>query len=438
MTSATDVARRPVDAASLAAFRVLFGLMMFAGTLRFIASGWVDKQYVEPSFFFKYFGFEWVAVWPRTWLYVHFGALAALALMIALGLFYRASCALFFAGFAYVQLMDVTNYLNHYYLIVLLSGLMIFLPLGRTWSLDALLRPEIAREEAPAWVLHLLRFQIALVYFNAALAKTGGDWLLEGQPLAIWMAARSETPLIGPLLDEPWTGLVMSWAGFLYDLTIVGFLSMRRTRLFAYLTVLAFHFLTRVFFDIGMFPFIMVVSTTLFFSPEWPRKLLRSLPAFKKEATPFPPPPKWAVVALAAYCLLQVVFPLRHRLYEGDVLWHEQGMRWSWKVMVREKNGSVTFRVKEPDTGREWQVSPREYLTWRQSNEMSAQPDLILQLAHHVADDFRARGLADVEVRADALASLNGRAPERLIDPEIDLARVTDGIGPAAWIRRVP
>ena len=40
---------------------------------------------------------------------------------------------------------------------------------------------------------------------------------------------------------------------------------------------------------------------------------------------------------------------------------------------------------------------------------MAVQPDLILQLAHHIARDFAADGHPGVEVRADARASLNGR-----------------------------
>ncbi|MEQ8888722.1 MAG: HTTM domain-containing protein, partial [Sandaracinaceae bacterium] len=69
-----------------------------------------------------------------------------------------------------------------------------------------------------------------------------------------------------------------------------------------------------------------------------------------------------------------------------------------------------------------------------QEAEFAGQPDLILQLAHHIRDDLRARGHARVEVRADAWASLNGRPSARLIDPNVDLAAVEDGFAPADWI----
>lgn len=65
---------------------------------------------------------------------------------------------------------------------------------------------------------------------------------------------------------------------------------------------------------------------------------------------------------------------------------------------------------------------------------MAGQPDLILQLAHHIGRDFEARGLGPMEVRAEARISLNGRRAALLVDPSADLTRVLDGLTPASWI----
>lgn len=430
---------QPVDVASLAALRALFGALLLVGTTRFVLQGWLERLYGQPTFFFKYWGFEWVEVWPLWGMYLHYGALLVLALLIALGLFYRVAVTLFLLLFAYVQLMDVTNYLNHYYLVVLLLGLMALLPMNAAFSLDVKRRPQLARASVPAWMIWLLRFQLGVVYVCASLAKVGEDWLVFAQPLGIWLGTKTHLPLVGDVLRLPYAVWLFSWAGFLYDLTIVGWLSWRRTRPFAYLTVLLFHGLTSAFFAIGMFPLIMIVATTVFFSPSWPRRFLRGAAAGVRS---FPRPSTWTltraqrlgVAAFALYALVQVGLPLRHLLYPGDVLWGEQGMRWSWRVMVREKDGAITYRVRQVATGREWQITPFDYLTWRQAHEMSGQPDLILQLAHHIERDFERRGLGPVEVRVDALVSLNGRTPARLIDPERDLTAVRDGIAPATWI----
>jgi vitamin K-dependent gamma-carboxylase len=107
-------------------------------------------------------------------------------------------------------------------------------------------------------------------------------------------------------------------------------------------------------------------------------------------------------------------------------------------VMVREKNGSVRFLVRDPARERVWEVNPRRYLTRLQEREMSAQPDLILQLAQHIRADFARKLGRPVEVRADAKVSLNGRRARPLIDPAVDLSRVRDGLRGASWILPAP
>lgn len=429
---------RPIDAASLVAFRVMFGLMMAGGLARFVLQGWVEKLYVGPNFFFKYPGFEWVAVPDRAGLYTLFAVLFVSALLIAVGLFYRAATVVFFFAFAYLQLLDVTNYLNHYYFVLLLAGWLVVLPLHRHYSLDARRRPAEPSLTLPAWCLYGLRFQIGVLYVYAGLAKFSVDWLLHAQPLQIWLLNRSETPILGPLFAIPATAYLMSWAGFLYDLSIPFWLSFRRTRPYAYLVVLSFHFVTHVLFEIGMFPLIMSVVTLLFFDPSWPRRFFPRAPRPSWAAAPSRPLPRPALALFAIYAAIQILVPLRHFLAPGDVLWNEVGMRYAWKVMVREKNGSISYRVRSKATDREWRVSAHEYLTWRQANEMSGQPDLILQLAHHIARDFEAKGLGPVAVYADALVSWNGRAPARLIDPNLDLSAQPDTVLAAQYILPEP
>lgn len=421
----------PVDAAGLAAFRILYGLLLFVGLIRFLRSGWIDRFYGQPGFFFKYWPLP-VDVPPVALVTGLYAALAALALLVAVGLFYRVAAALLCVGFAYAQLFDVTNYLNHHYLVVLLTGLCACMPLHAAWSIDAWRRPALRRAELPALHLWVLRAQVATVYFYAGLAKAHPDWLLEGQPLATWFLARGDLPMLGPLLTHPWAPLAASWAAFLYDTTIWAWLSWRRTRLYAYIVVLTFHTLTHVFFNIGMFPFIMTVAALVFFPPGWPRRLLRLAPA---------PPPglerrpvgRPALALAAAYLAIQVLVPLRHLAYPGDVLWNEEGMRFAWKVMLREKHGSVTFLVGFPG-GKVLEVPPRHYLTHRQEREMAGQPDLILQLARHIGREYERAGKGPVSVRAHALVSLNGRPPQLLIDPERDLMKVHDSLANKDWI----
>jgi vitamin K-dependent gamma-carboxylase len=446
---------QPIDGAWLAAFRAMLGLVVAASVLRFALYDRIDPLLVNPGFHFTYWGFSWVRPLPGSGMHTLIGALAVLALCVAAGLETRITSAALALGFAYLQLIDVAMYLNHYYLLTLLLGLLAIAPASRCGSIDAWRArrarselPPPSRASVPAVWLYLFRFQIALVYVFAALAKMHADWLVHAQPLRIWLSSKTELPVLGAFFTLPWAALAMSWAGFLFDASITGLLLWRRSRPYAYGLVIGFHAMTYVLFPaIGMFPIVMIASTLVFFSPSWPRIALaraRRRPAHidgGADRASTGPVSRWQRAALAlgaAYCALQIALPLRFLAYGGNVLWHEQGMRFSWRVMVREKGASVGFVVRSRSTGQAWQVTPDHYCNPLQEREMSEQPDLILQLAHHIRDDFARRGLGPVEVRAEARVSLNGRANRLLIDPDVDLARIEDSLAPARWILPAP
>ncbi|MBS2013690.1 MAG: HTTM domain-containing protein [Deltaproteobacteria bacterium] len=434
----------PTPTGALVAFRVALGTVIAISSLRFLAYGWVTEFFVQPTFFFKYWGFGWVKPLPAPWIHAVWVLLGVLGVCFATGLFYRVVAPLTLAVFLYVNLVDVTNWLNHYYLVALLLLLGSLMPLGRAGSLDARLFPKTKLDAFPAWCTWLLRFQVGVVYVNAGLAKLNSDWLLHAQPLNIWLNARTDMPILGALFDQRATAYFFSWFGFLFDTFIVGFLLWRRTRMFAYAFVVAFHVMTGLMFPIGMFPWIMMASALVFMDSDWPARLSRRaaearavVRARVAGAPRFALRPAFAY-AMAAFCVVQLAIPFRSWLYGGNVSWHEQGMRFSWKVMTREKNGSITYIVEADREKRTWYVSPRKYLTDRQERELSSQPDLILQLAHHVREEFEARGYGGVRVRVEALVSLNGRPAVPMIDPTVDLSRVEDGLGKAPWILPAP
>ncbi|MGQ7844487.1 HTTM domain-containing protein [Granulosicoccus sp. 3-233] len=468
-STASQCLTQPVDIAALAVFRILFGVLMCGGTLRFISNGWIESLYVQPEFHFKYWGFEWVQVPGAEGLYLLYSAIALSAALVAIGAFYRIAIVSFFCLFSYAELMDVTYYLNHYYFVSLLALILCLLSPHRAWSVDVWRKPALYRRQLPAWQLWWLRYQVALLYFYAGLAKFEADWLLHAQPLNIWLPPLGGMPVLGPLLELPWVHFLFSWFAFAFDTTIVAFLLMRKTRIPAFMVVLVFHLFTHLFFNIGLFPLIMVLAAALFLDPSWPRHRLSDMHAIGSRLAslmgwrPVPPVtpassvevsqeasgpssyhsrtlptlPTLPTLAITAFCLFQFFMPLRHWLYPGTVLWNEQGMRFSWKVMLREKSGSLQYRVVAVD-GETRIVTPGEYLTEQQYREMAGQPDLILQLAHHIRDEYNARGDGPVSVFADSLVSLNGRATTELIDPEANLAEIDDGVGIAHWITAAP
>ncbi len=429
----------PVDLAWLAAFRVLYGLAMAVSMWRFIANGWVERFFVQPSFHFKYRGFEWVEPLAGSAMHGLFVLLIALALAVAAGFLFRLVAPAFALGLAYVQLIDVSTYLNHYYLAALLGFLLALSPAHRAWSVDAWLGARLRRRDPPnrppgvarAW-LYLFRFQIGVVYAFAGLAKAQPDWLVHAQPLRIWLGASTELALVGPLFALPGVALAMSWCGFLFDTTITVFLLGARTRPWAFFVLLVFHGLTRLLLPIGMFPLIMTIGALAFFSPSWPRRVLARLgwrdvepvaaAAFVAGSRRLVPMAGLAVGALLV--VVELALPLRSLAYGGNVLWHEQGMRFSWRVMLRAKGGSTTFVVKDPSTGHVLHVSPDVYLTGLQESEMVSQPDLVVQLARHIHDDLLQHGHGSLAVHAASRVSLNGRRSAPFIDPSVDLAHL--------------
>ena len=457
-------AQQRQDAAALAAYRILFGGLMFFGTLRFMSMGWLERLYAEPTFHFKYWGFSWVTVPDLAGLYLLYSGIALCALLVALGAFYRIAIIGFWCLFSYAELMDVTYYLNHYYFVSLLTLILCFLSPHRLWSVDAWLRPKIKRVSLPVWQTWWLRFQVGLLYFYAGWAKFETDWLLHAQPLNIWLPPHAGLPLIGPFLDEVWVHYAFSWFAFAFDVSIIGFMLWKRARPFAFAVVLLFHALTHIFFNIGLFPFIMVLSVLIFFDPNWPRRVLdagrqlwrrfakagtgqnepllslrhkNGLSAAESNSAAIGLRTQLAALAIVLFCTVQFLLPLRQWLYPGTVLWHEQGMRFSWRVMLREKSGALSYRVVQAD-GNTKVISPHSYLNEIQYREMAGQPDLILQLAHRIRDDFNAQGAGPVAVYADSWVSLNGRPAARLIKPNVNLSEVQDGLAVADWITAPP
>ena len=436
---------RPVSASSAAAFRILFGALGLVAVVRFFARGWISELYIEPAHHFTYAGFWWVQPWPAWGMYLHFALLGLASIGVALGYSYRLSIIAFFLLFTYVELIDRTTYLNHYYWVTLASFLMIFLPLNRAASLDALRNPAIRTGTIPIWVIWVLMAQLAVVYLFAGIAKLNPDWLINAQPMRIWMFNNGDAPLVGPLLKEAWTAYAMSWAGAAFDLTIIGWLLWRRSRPIAYAVLVVFHLMTWVLFPIGMFPWIMIAGTLIFFPPDWPDRLIARIrrrpppaSAGQGEAVSKPTPLfRLGVIALLVFALIQIAIPLRHWAYPGNVRWNEDGYLFSWRVLLTEKTGHIRFHVIDTATGERWVEYPEDWLSPLQMERMPYQPDMILQTARIIADDADTRG-RDVEVRADSFVAFNGREAARLIDPDVDLAQVEPGLWPKTWVLPAP
>ncbi|MGC4057198.1 MAG: HTTM domain-containing protein [Chitinophagaceae bacterium] len=290
---------------------------------------------------------------------------------------------------------------------------------------------------APAWAIGIIRFQMGVVYFFAGIAKLNPDWMLHAIPMKIWLPAKTHLPLVGRYMYETWVAYLFSWFGAIYDLFIVFFLWNRRTTPYAYCFVVLFHAATALFFPgIGMFPYIMIVCSTIFFPATAHERFLSKLPFYTKEEQPTIfryQKEKLIHKILLIYVLLQLLIPMRYLLYPGHLFWHEEGYRFSWRVMLMEKSGATFFYVQDRN-GHRQEVNNAAFLTPLQEKMMSTQPDLILQYAHFLAETYRQRGVEHPEVYAQIYVALNGARSRLFIDSAVNLAAQPVSLQHYKWV----
>jgi len=462
---------QPIDNASLAFFRIAFGAILLWEVWRYFSLGLIELTFLRPEFRFTYHGLAWLPMWPGAGLYLHFAVLGCLAFLVMVGFWYRGTSVALWLAFTYVALLDKTQYLNHFYLVSLLGLLLIFVPAHRAWSLDAYYWPEVAADTAPAWSLWVLRFQVAVPYVFGGLAKLNADWLA-GQPMQLWMSRMEHVREWVPWFGEHWLALVFSYGGLVLDLAVVPLLLWRRTRAFAFAWAVAFHVTNSIMFQIGIFPWLMIAATTLFFEPDWPRRVVDwfapvrrgkhrlkaptngrhskaptsgrgQLPTASAKAladggdhSPNTPTTGrgYPAALLALYVAVQVLLPFRHLLYPGLVDWTEEGTHFAWRMMLNDKQAAVQFVAIDRATRLKQAVNPRAYLIPHQIDRMARDPEMLREFAVFLKDEFRTTGRGDVEIHVVAFSSLNGRRPQLLVDPLVDLGSQPRRWGPQPYI----
>ena len=423
----------------LSIYRIGFGILVMITILRFWYNGWIDSLYIVPDFHFSYYGFSWVkpmGIYTYLIFYICFFS----ALFVMLGYKYKYAIVTLFLSFTYIELMDKTTYLNHYYLVSSISFLMIFLPCNSYFSIDSKSKNKI-----PKWTIDSIKLLIVLVYLYAGLAKINSDWLINAQPLKIWLKTKYSIPLIGEsLLQKEFSYYLFSWGGMLYDISIPFLLLFKRTRVFAFIMVIIFHILTRVLFPpIGMFPYIMIFSCIIFFDSSFHKKIIEFFKSFSKEKNNILEDyksikglnkNKISLFFISIFFIFHFLVPLRSAFYPGELFWNEQGYRFSWRVMLIEKTGYTTFKIVDKSNGKFIKVNNSDYLTMFQEKQMSFQPDMILEYAHYLGDIYKNKGFKDVSVYAESYVTLNGRPSQQFVDPKIDLYNQKRSFKHIKWI----
>lgn len=446
-----------IDIASLVFFRIVFGILAFADIMGLFTYYHLWEGDFQPDkFHFKYYGFEWVEPLPEPFMSIFFLLLLSAAVLVTIGYKYRASATFLFFGFTYVFLLDKVHYLNHGYLFCWLSFVMIFIPANRAFSKDVAVKNVSSLSKVPYYNVFILQFFMGVVYFFGGLAKINSDWLIHAMPLKMWVGYKADMPILGALWAEETTAYVMSWAGMLLDLLVVFFLLFRNTRLWALGFVLFFHLTNSILFKIGIFPWLSIGLTLLYFPPSCPRLWLDWLAnkfAFikriedwwfsttqeqriekreyaeetwtsvfaQKEATTSVK--KWILLPLVGIIIFHLIMPLRQHIYDQPTAWTEQGHRYSWRMMLRQKVAFGYFLARRPNSKQTERIHPKDYLTKEQARKMQTHPDMILEFAHHIKRTYEAKGWTDVKIYANIRCALNGRAYQQYTDNTVDLVK---------------
>jgi Vitamin K-dependent gamma-carboxylase len=208
-----------------------------------------------------------------------------------------------------------------------------------------------------------------------------------------------------------------------------------------------FHITNKIIFNIGIFPSLALALATVYFEFDWPVRLwnntfgrsgiLRRLlgtgkdKAVSQESETQPKDSTIAFVStyktkimtmiLLLVACHQVLYPLRHYLYPGDVTWNELGHRYSWRMKLRDKVGTVKCGRQLPG-GLIKEIPAEEFLTDKQERTIAGRPEMVEEYAHYLSKHFTSWDGKHCPIYCLSVASVNFRMPQFLLDPRVDLA----------------
>ncbi len=441
-----------VDSLVLVWVRIAVAIAVYVWADDYLSDDKYKILFIDARVLFKYDAMTWVGLWPGDAMRWHFVVTKIAAIGLGVGCLTRLSAMLLCGSIAYVLLVDCQLYINHYYLLSMMAGLLVFLPCGKRWSVDTFIGAERPSTTFRRWQLWLLRFQLGIPYVFGAIAKLNGDWF-RGQPADLIL--RNQTELLGLNFAEvPYVVEIFMVGGFGYDLLVVPMLMWRPTRPIAVGLSLVFHLTNAMTLNIGVFPWFMLATMVVFFPPDTLDRRMRlflgqPISDEARRSGPVEPgsPSTWrsittiekiAVMMALVHVLIQLLLPIRPAIYPGDSNWNERGHRFAWRMMLRNKEALTHFLVVDKNSDDFLFVPSTTVLTGNQSQRADHHPELIRQTAIAISHEAAKLGVPENRVYALALVSLNGRRPTPIVDPTVDLTTVARGWWRDDWVVEDP
>ncbi|XP_071482923.1 vitamin K-dependent gamma-carboxylase-like [Diadema antillarum] len=452
-STAVRLLNSPRDPSATAAWRILFGLLMMMDIIQERGMAYADHRWGDTNEC-RFPLFNSLAPLPVDWMYVVYLTMITGALGIFLGAYYRLSCLLFLVPYWYIFFLDKTAWNNHSYLYGLIGLQLVFMDGNRFWSVDGWLNEKVRNRHVPLWNIGIIRFQIFIVYFFAGLKKLDADWV-GGYSMEFLSRHWVFEPFRLLLTDSQIDYFMVHLGGLALDLSAGFLLFFDATRPAGTFFTGSFHIMNSQLFSIGMFPFAMLASTTVFYSDTWPRKLCRALPSFLRNQIPSleqsaepsehciysgrdttkkqdasskkakSPALKTrhhlVVVGCLLYASVQLFLPYSHFITKGYNNWTNGLYGYSWDMMVHTwETQHIKMKYVDGKTGEEGYLAP-EY--WVESNRWASHSDMTKQYATCIANHLESMGVAQPQLYVDVWKSMNSRFRQRMFDPNVDLVR---------------
>ncbi|GAK92821.1 vitamin K-dependent gamma-carboxylase [Nonlabens ulvanivorans] len=322
---------------------MFFGFLLACEAFGHIALGAVDKHFLQPKFTFTFIGFEFLEPLTAPLMYALFVMMGIAGLLVMVGLKYRTAIIFYAVAWTYVYLLQKTSYNNHYYLLMLLNYIMIFLPAHRSVSLDAKWNPALRKEHMSRWVYLFIIAFLFIVYSYASVAKFYPDWIDTSFPKHLMKIRAGDWNI----LQQEWAHWAIMIYGLSFDILIVPLLLWKKTRMIAVIASFFFHIFNSIIFKIGIFPYLALAFLVFFFNPKTIQKrFLKKKQFYDGDEIIVPSYKKPTIAVTMGFLIIMILLPLRHWVINDDVLWTEEGHRLSWRMMLRNRRGFTTYYVE--------------------------------------------------------------------------------------------
>ena len=424
---------RPIDPTILGVYRIVFGSLMVLEVKRL----WnLLELYVAYPCNLPLDPFGLIAPASKGVMQIELLLMLASCILVIVGFRPRITILPLLVGYFHFFFSEQTQFNNHYYLILLFQAFFVAIDSSAALSVDS--RGRAAERRIPFWNLALLRGQFVLVYFYGGLAKITPDWL-RGEPMTMHVREMlgPDTSLaewIGPI------GVFLCYSGMVFDLGVGFALLFPRTRLLILPFLISFHVSNSFMFDIGIFPWLCIASTLLFYPPDQVAKVLsRWVPRREPEeggtplrdyAGPTKKRQRLIVSLLAIYCVVQILLPFRHRLVPGNFHWTREHFFFAWTMKLAQRDDFMAVEVFDSKTSTAYLASPEKDLY-----EIPETPNGIWDYCNYVAQVAVEKGITTPEVYVVYISSLNGRPYQMFVDATVPInLQPRPNMGHADWV----